>query len=155
MKKFKKPKQGLYLLKFPEKLKPPANGFMQSTKMIDGKLCVVYKSGLELKAFKYCDCNPKVKEWAVEPFDVPYVSPIDGKPHRYFPDIWIKFENDMIFIVEIKSSAETKPPKQSDKFYGKKMNTFLVNSAKWKSAEAFCKQKSAKFMILTEKVLND
>lgn len=152
-KRYKKPKQGYYKLNFPERFKMPVDSFMKSTKVIDGNLCVQYKSGLELKAFKYCDHNPKIKEWSLEPFHIPYMSPVDGKAHRYFPDIWIRFQNDMVFIVEVKSSSETKMPRKNDKRYSSKINTYLVNQAKWQAAKGLAESKNANFVIITEKVL--
>lgn len=149
----KKPKQGYYRLTHPEKFKLPIDDHMKSTKIIEGNLCVLYKSGLELKAFKYCDHNPKIEEWSLEPFHIPYQSPVDGKVHRYFPDIWLKFTTGDIFIVEIKSSIETKMPRKNDKRYGAKLNTYLVNQAKWEAARNFAKAKSCNFMVLTDKVL--
>lgn len=131
----------------------PVDGFMQSTKIIDESLCVQYKSSLELKAFKYCDHNPKVEEWSLEPFHIPYQSPVDGKVHRYFPDIWIRFVSGDVFIVEIKPHAETKMPRSNDKRYSQKLNTYLINQAKWEAARNFAKAKTANFMVLTEQVL--
>lgn len=131
----------------------PEDNYMQSTKMIEDHLCVQYKSGLELKAFKYCDLNPKIESWSLEPFHIQYLSPVDGKVHRYFPDIWLKFTSGDIFIVEIKSSGETKMPRKNDKQYSAKLNTYLINQAKWEQARKFAKAKNCNFMVLTENVL--
>lgn len=150
----KGPKQGYYKLQHPEKFRAPVDAYMQSTKIIEGNLCIQYKSGLELKAFKYCDNNPKIKEFSLEPFHIPYLSPVDGKFHRYFPDIWLKFTTGDIFIIEIKPHAETKMPRKNDKRYSAKLNTYLINQAKWEAARNFAKAKGCNFMILTEKVLN-
>lgn len=150
--KRRKPKfiQGWYELQFPEKFKQPIDNHMKSYK--DGH--VNHKSGLELKAFRYCDYNPSILEWSLEPFAIQYLSPIDSKMHRYYPDIWIRFKTGEVFLVEIKSSAETKLPRKNDKMYAKKMQTFLVNQAKWQAAKGFCEVNNMHFQILTEKVLN-
>lgn len=145
----RKPYQGWYKLQFPNKFRLPIDNHMKSYR--NGH--VQYKSGLELKAFKYADLNPRISEWSLEPFHIPYLSPLDGKMHRYFPDIWLKFETGTIFIVEIKSSSETRKPSPKDKAYGRKMQTWLINHAKWQAAQAFCKQRAANFVILTEKTL--
>lgn len=146
-------KQGWYKIRFPEKFKPPVDTHMNSFKVIDGAKVVQFKSSLELAGFKYCDLNPKVKEWSLEPFPIGYVSPRDMKVHRYFPDLWLRFETGDIFIIEIKSSGETKLPRKTDKRYGEKLQTYLVNQAKWEAARNFCAEKGAKFAVLTEKVL--
>lgn len=148
------PRQGYYKLTHPEKFVEPEDKFMQSTKIIDGNLCAYYKSGLELKAFKYCDQNPKIKAWSLEPFHIQYLSPVDGKVHRYFPDIWLRFATGETFIVEIKPFAETKMPRKNDKQYSAKLNTYLINQAKWEQARQFAKAKNCHFMVLTEKTLN-
>lgn len=149
--KRKKPrfKQGWYQLNFPGKFRPPLDTTMGSYK--DG--WVQYKSGLELRSFKYCDLNPKVVEWSLEPFAIGYLSPRDMKVHRYFPDLWLRFETGVNFVVEIKPSSETKMPRKSDKQYARKLETYLVNQAKWEAARNFCKEKGAHFQVLTEKVL--
>ena len=61
------------------------------------------------------------------------------------------------FIVEIKSKGETQPPKKPKvlngknvKYYKNSIETYLVNRAKWKSADEFAKQQNMKFIILTE-----
>lgn len=152
MAKFKA-KQGWYKLNFPNKFKPPSDNHMQSYKVVNGIPVVQYKSSLELAGFKYCDLNPKIKEWSLEPFPIGYLSPVDMKVHRYFPDLWIRFESDDLFIVEIKSSNETKMPRKSDKRYAQKLQTYLINQAKWDACRNFCAEKGANFVILTEKIL--
>jgi len=126
-------------------------------KSFDGSR-VEYKSSLELSAFRYFDFNPIVKKWSLEPFGIPYISPLDGKQHRYFIDAFVEFISGDKFLVEIKCEAETKKPikprsaKQA-RFYQDKLKTFIINTAKWKQASAFCTKKGLNFLILTEKVL--
>lgn len=114
---------------------------------------VQYKSRLELSSFKYCDLNPKIKEWSLEPFPISYLNPKDFKPHRYFPDLWVRFESGDIFIIEIKSHNETVMPSKRSKRYAEQLQTYLVNQAKWQAAKTFCTEKGANFVVLTEKVL--
>ena len=51
---------------------------------------VVYRSSWELKFMNYCDTNINILEWGSEEMYVWYRSPVDNKPHRYFPDFYIK-----------------------------------------------------------------
>lgn len=158
MRKGKKgPKQGWYILQYPAKFKVPVDRFMNSFKILEyrgvERSAVQYKSGLELRMIKYCDLNPKVIEWSLEPFHIPYVSPIDSKTHRYFPDVWMKFSNNNSFLVEVKSHQETQYPNKKDKYFGDKLKTYLINQAKWSAAVKFCQQKNLNFKILTEKIL--
>jgi hypothetical protein len=124
-----------------------------------GKETPVYRSGWELKFFRWCDDNPNVIEWASESVIIPYVSPIDRKVHRYYTDgvVAIK-EPDGIkkYIIEIKPSAQTQAPVR-----GKKRNSTLMyetaryaqNTAKWAAAKKWCEKHRYNFLILTEKEL--
>ncbi len=72
-----------------------------------------YRSGLELKFFRFCDNNKNVLKWGSENVIVPYTSPLDGRVHRYYVDnyVVIKEGNDIKkYLVEIKPSKQTKPP---------------------------------------------
>jgi len=119
----------------------------------------VYRSGLELKFFRFCDDNPNVLEWGSENIVVPYISPLDNKAHRYYVDnyIAIKEESEVVkYLVEIKPSKQTKPPttkyrKRQHLLYEQKQ--YVINQAKWKAAKEFCKKKGLTFIILTEKEL--
>ena len=132
---------------------------MQSFNESEGS--VEYKSNLERLAFRYCDANPQIVKWSCEPFHIPYIKPTDNKIHRYYIDLYVEFKTGDKFLVEIKSSGETKPPvkpkkitKKSENNYKKSLQTWLINSAKWESAKNFCSQKGLKFIILTENELN-
>ena len=119
----------------------------------------VYRSGLELKFFRFCDDNPNVLEWASENIIVPYISPLDNRAHRYYVDnyIAIKEGSEVVkYLVEIKPSKQTKPPttkyrKRQHLIYEQKQ--YVINQAKWKAAKEFCKKKGFTFIILTEKEL--
>ena len=51
---------------------------------------IIYRSSWELKFMKYCDTNKNILEWGSEEFFIPYMSPIDNRVHKYFPDFYIK-----------------------------------------------------------------
>lgn len=150
-----KSRKGWYRLVHPEKFIKPLDGYMKS---FDGTR-VEYKSALELSAFRYFDFNPVVKKWSLEPFGIPYVSPLDGKVHRYYIDAFVEFISGDKFLVEIKCEAETKKPTKPRSprqvpGYQDKLKTYATNAAKWKQAHSFCEKQGLKFLILTEKVLN-
>ena len=89
-------KQGKFRPRFPEKYKgDPTN--------------IVYRSSYELKFMNYCDLNENVNEWKSEEFFIPYISPIDGKVHRYFPDFYVKYKGRTI-ILEVKPQKDLKMP---------------------------------------------
>jgi len=121
-----------------------------------GQKPIRYLSSWELKFFRFCDDNANVVEWASEAVIIPYVSPVDGKVHRYYTDgiIAIKETTGIKkYIVEIKPSAQTKPPVK-----GKKRQSTMVyetiryaqNQAKWTAAKQWCSKHGYEFLILTE-----
>ena len=38
----------------------------------------------------FCDESDHIVTWASEEFSIPYISPLDNKRHRYYPDFLIK-----------------------------------------------------------------
>ena len=123
-----------------------------------GKTFPRYLSSWELKFFKWCDKNPYVTQWTSESVCLPYISPVDGKMHRYFVDntVHIK-EGDKIvkYLIEIKPSKQTRPPST----HGNKKRTTIihenftwqVNKAKWQAAVDWSKKNGYVFQIVTEK----
>ena len=125
---------------------------------------IIYRSSWEFKFFRYVDQHPDVVWWASEEFVIPYMSPIDGKVHRYFPDVVMrkktpegKYETIMI---EIKPNSQTKPPDISkrnatktgrvSRRYINEVKTYGINEAKWKAAERYCAERGWIFTIMTE-----
>ena len=51
---------------------------------------IIYRSLWERKFLYYCDVNENVLEYSSEEMFVWYKSPVDGKPHRYYPDMLMK-----------------------------------------------------------------
>jgi len=124
-----------------------------------GKEKPVYRSGWELKFFRWCDNNPNVVEWASEAVIIPYLNPLDGKYHRYYTDgiVAIK-EGDKVskYIIEIKPSEQLAIPvkgrkRMSTMVYENKR--YVQNQSKWEAAKKWCDQRNFKFLILTEKEL--
>ena len=104
---------------------------------------------------KWCDYNPHVTEWGSEEIFIPYVSPVDGKKHRYFPDFYVKVKGKK-YIVEVKQFRQTLEPKTQKKVtktYINEVFTYAVNKSKWTASESFCKRTGLQFMLITEKEL--
>ena len=121
---------------------------------------IIFRSSWEKIVFKYCDLNPAVLQWSSEEFFVPYKSPFDGKFHRYFPDIWLKYKNkDGIIsqsLLEIKPKKYTqapRKPKRVTKDWKYTTEQYIINKAKWDATEIYCKKKGYKFSVITEDVL--
>ena len=123
---------------------------------------IIYRSLWERKVMVYCDKNDAILEWGSEEIIVPYLSPWDGRIHRYFPDFYMKVRqadgSTKKFIVEVKPKAQTKEPvknpKRKTKKWYKDVEAWGINSAKWKSANQYCEDKGMEFKILTEDHLN-
>lgn len=119
---------------------------------------IVYRSLWERDCMRYFDGNPNVIYWASEEVVVPYLSPIDNRWHRYFPDFLIRVQKpdgstDTVMI-EVKPAKETREPKVKSRItknYLYEVKTWGVNQAKWKYAEEFCADRKWKFVVWTEK----
>jgi hypothetical protein len=106
---------------------------------------IVYRSSWELRFMKWCDLNESILEYGSEEFWIPYVSPVDNRVHRYFPDFIIKVKEQTgeikTYIIEVKPKKQTIPPKQKSrvtKSFLYEAKTYAVNQAKWKAADEFC-----------------
>lgn len=126
-------------------------------KYIGDPLNIWVRSSWELKAFKWMDENDNVLQWSSEELIIPYLSPVDNKWHNYYPDIMAKMKTKsgiVVFVLEIKPFCQTIEPvikKRISKSYINEVCTWGVNTAKWKAAEKFCKERGFKFKILTER----
>ena len=107
-----------------------------------------------------CDDNPNVVGWSNEEIIIPYLSPVDGRWHRYFPDFYVKVRNRQGLIesriLEVKPKSQSVPPKVRGKVtrqYLKEVAAWGVNEAKWKAAEEYCKDRNWKFNVITEEQL--
>jgi hypothetical protein len=121
---------------------------------------IIFRSSWELRCMKYFDDNPNILWWSSEELVIPYISPIDNKRHRYFPDFIIKVKRKddtvMTYVVEVKPESQTKKPvqgKRRTKKFLKEAATYAVNQMKWKAADEFCQEHGWQFKILTEKDL--
>ena len=121
---------------------------------------IVYRSLWERKFMVYCDTNESILSWASEEIVIPYVSPIDNRMHRYFPDFFIKVKQNTgeikNMIIEIKPKVQCSPPKIPKRKTIKYLNevkTWGVNEAKWKAAKEWCADRKMEFKLITEKEL--
>ena len=123
---------------------------------------IIYRSGWERSVMVKLDRHPGIVQWSSEPMGIPYVSPLDGRTHKYFPDLWMKVKTkngDMeTFLVEIKPFRQSVAPNLQDSFDGRKKKRYLrdsisfaINNAKWTSARRLCESQKWKFKVWTEK----
>ena len=117
---------------------------------------IVYRSLWERKFMVYCDTNNSILEWGSEEVIIPYLSPWDGRVHRYFPDFYIKVrQHDKTikkYIIEIKPKKQCQPPvatpkRKTKKWFGE-VKTWGINEAKWKYATKWCEKNGMEFKVL-------
>ena len=121
---------------------------------------IIYRSLWERKFMVYCDTRPNILEWGSEEMFVWYRSPIDNKPHRYFPDFYIKVKEATgqikKYIIEIKPQRQTAPPpkpKRQTQGYIREAYEYARNQAKWEAAREWCLDRGYEFRVFTEKEL--
>lgn len=108
----------------------------------------------------HLDTNPSVIEWSNEEIVIPYLSPVDNRWHRYFPDFFVRVRNktglieSMILEVKpLKQSVAPQVKKRITRAYITEVMTYGVNQAKWKAATEYCKDRSWTFKVITEQDL--
>lgn len=121
---------------------------------------ITYRSSWELKAFNWCDTRENVVAWSSEEVIIPYMSPVDGKAHRYFMDLKFSVRNSQgtttTYLAEIKPAKFTQAPvkpSRKTKRYIEECFMFATNEAKWAAAREYAADRGWKFIILTEKEL--
>lgn len=121
---------------------------------------IIYRSLWERKLMVYLDENKSVIQWSSEEIAIPYISPLDNRYHRYFPDFYVKAvdKNGNIVeqLLEVKPRKETIEPtkkKRITKQYITEVTTWGKNQAKWKAATEYCLDRGWQFKLITEKEL--
>lgn len=121
---------------------------------------IIWRSTWELRVMKYLDENPNVIEWKSEEIAIPYISPVDNRRHRYFPDFIVKVKRTdgsiHTMMLEVKPEAQTKEPKvqkKKTKKYITEVVTWGQNQAKWAAAREFCLDRGWEFKLITEREL--
>ena len=140
--------RGKYYPSFPRKYKgDPTN--------------IIYMSLWERKFMVYCDKNNKILEWGSEEIALPYISPHDSRVHRYFPDFYIKVQENtgkvkryLIEVKPLKQTVKPKKPKRQTKGYIREAFEYARNQAKWKAAKEYCADRMWEFKVITEKELD-
>jgi hypothetical protein len=121
---------------------------------------IVYRSSWEFVMMTRLDTSPDVIGWQSEELAIPYISPLDGRVHRYYPDFVVKRKSAKtgkieVIVIEIKPNKECSAPKQ--KGAGKPTRKFLRevatwgrNDAKWAAARRYCEANGYQFLIMDE-----
>ena len=133
---------------------------INESKYVGDSTNIICRSLWERRVCKYLDTNENVLRWGSEEITIPYVSPLDNKRHRYFPDFIVELITQdgkkKTKVLEVKPYKQTIRPETGNKrkkTYMQECTTYVVNDAKWKAAKEFCRVKGWEFVILTEKEL--
>jgi hypothetical protein len=110
----------------------------------------------------YLDNNSNVVRWGSENVAVPYISPKDGKMHRYFIDFYVEIinreGNRSKLLIEVKPKKKLLPPKTENRSRKTVMTETLeyyINQSKWQSARAYAARNGMEWHIYTEEdILN-
>ena len=130
--------QGRYNMKNPDKY-------------IGGKT-PLYRSSWEFAFMRFCDESRSIQKWASESIRIPYRHPFTGKFTIYVPDFFISYADkngkQHAEVIEIKPENQTLLEKAKSK---QNQGQLIVNRAKWKNAQLWCKNKGFRFSIINEK----
>jgi hypothetical protein len=118
---------------------------------------IIYRSSWEARVMNWLDKNPSIVSWSSEEVVVPYISPVDGRWHRYFPDFVVKVKDKngtlKTMMLEVKPKKQTQEPiiqRRVTKRYITEVATWGVNQAKWKAATEYCLDRNWEFKLITE-----
>jgi len=131
---------------------------------------IIYRSSWEQRFMVWCDLHPNITKWNSEGIAVPYISPLDRRPHRYYVDFWLMVESEgdrKQYLIEIKPDAQTRPPDQKLcsvinegnataaqlKRYNRELRVYLVNKAKFDAATKYAFSRGMEFQVCTENFL--
>lgn len=145
-------KQGYYKPKNPHKYK--------------GEYPIIYRSSWERKFCYWCDLNEEIIEWMSEPISVDYISILDNKVHKYYPDFYFKIKNgfdkdgNQLFrkcIAEIKPKAQLIKPnepkrktKKALKNYKLAYEAYVRNLCKSEALKKVAHKRNYEVMFITE-----
>lgn len=120
-----------------------------------GKKAPKYRSSWEYMFMQVCDNNPAVLKWGSEVIKIPYVHPVTGKRTMYVPDFIIVYQDqdnkghaEVIEIKPLKESVMEKAGRSA-----RDRLAVVINNAKWKAANSWCKAQGLKFRVVTENQL--
>ncbi len=125
-----------------------------------GTYPIIFRSNLELLLMRWLDRNDRIIQWGSESVVIPYLSPKDGKMHRYFIDFVVMMKTDngvKKFLIEVKPDKQTRPPTLNSRMSKKNILysqlNWAVNSCKWEAAKNWSQKNGFEFVLITEKDL--
>lgn len=123
-----------------------------------GQYDPIYKSKLEAKMMFYLDHNENVVKWNYEAFPIKYLDESTNKIRNYYIDFIaiVKAENHLQTVwIEVKSESETHAPGKRAAKNQKAVELWIKNQSKWKAAKRLAESKGHKFVVISEKELEN
>lgn len=112
---------------------------------------IIFRSSWELTVLKFFDSSQSVLRYGSEEIAVPYISPKDGRVHKYYPDFICEYLDASANLQ--REIVEVKPLKETDIKYAKTpydRECLAINEAKWKAASQFAAANGMSFRVITE-----
>lgn len=113
---------------------------------------IVARSSWEFAVMRMADRHPAIIHWASESIKIPYYNPVKRKNTVYVPDFLFVYKDrrgqHRSELIEVKPSSQSSL-KEAKTQYDKM--SLIVNTAKWKAAQAFCKKNGMSFRVITER----
>lgn len=125
---------------------------------------IIYRSSWEFKFMELCDNTDKILKWGSESVSIPYFNPILKKECTYWIDCYMATRNqdDSVtkWLIEIKPNKYLTPPEAPTRLtekqtlnYARHAKLYIINTAKFKAAQAYAQSNNMKFGIITENFL--
>lgn len=124
---------------------------------------IIYRSSYEHIFYMTLDLDPSVKRWAAESMKIEYISPVDKRIHRYFPDAYIEkvVKGEQVKIIaEIKPLAFLTPPEKKQggtlkqrARYLENLKKYVIIQAKKRATEKYALKMGYKYLFITETYL--
>ena len=121
---------------------------------------VKYRSLWERQVFRWLDAHPKVLGWSSEEYVVGYRCRTDNRLHKYYIDLFVRWDSTdgsnvprKCTLIEIKPKKETLPPKSGNrktKKYLREVFTYAKNQSKWEAARSFAEKRGMEFVVWNE-----
>lgn len=123
-----------------------------------GQYDPIYKSKLEAKMMFYLDHNENVVKWNYEAFPIKYLDESTNKVRNYYIDFIaiVKAGSHLQTVwIEVKSESETHAPGKRAAKNQKAVDLWIKNQSKWKAAKRLAESKGHKFVVISEKELEN
>lgn len=125
-----------------------------------GTYPIIFRSSWEKKMCFYLDNDPKVIKWASEPFEIPYISRVDRKRHRYYPDFYfmvLRGDECLEYVAEVKPNQQLNRPNKpkttnivTQQKFNYQLKNYLTVVSKMEAAKEWCAARKYRYIFIDE-----